>query len=169
MRHMDIRGALRAFFFPRPDRRLLLRMLAVALASLLFFYFVVVPVRLRGRSMEPTLRDGSLHFLFAASYLFSEPRNGDIVGIKLAGRRVVLLKRVVAVEGETVSFENGVLMVGGTRRPEPYVKGECDWNYPGRVISSGNVFVVGDNRSVPMESHDFGEVPKKRIMGKLIW
>lgn len=166
---MDVRKALTAFFFPRPGRRLLLRMLAVTLASFAVFYFVVVPVRLKGGSMEPTLRDGSLHFMFAGSYLFSEPKPGDVVGIKLAGRRVVLLKRVVAVGGERVSFENGTLMVNGKPRREPYIKGECDWNYPARVVARGNVFVVGDNRSVPMESHDFGEVSKKRITGRLIW
>jgi len=166
---MRSRTLLKEFLFPRLTGSLLLRMVLVAAASFLFFYFLLVPVRLRGRSMEPTLMDGSLHFILAASYLFSGPEPGDIVGIKLAGRRVVLLKRVVAEGGETVSFREGVLFVVGKPRPENYLKMECDWNYPDRKIGTGNFFVVGDNRSVPMEYHDFGEVPAKRIMGKLLW
>ena len=166
---MNASAVWKNFLFPRLTPRLLLRMAAVATASSLLFYFVLVPVRLKGRSMEPTLRDGSLHFIFAGSYVFSDPRPGDVVGIRLAGRRVILLKRVVAAGGETVSFRDGVLFVDGKPRAEKYPVTECDWNYPERKIGPGDFFVVGDNRSVPIEHHDFGEVPAKRIMGKLLW
>jgi len=166
---MDGRKAVKEFFFPRLTRSSLLRMAAVAMGAFALFYFVLVPVRLRGKSMEPTLRDGSFHFIFAPAYAFSPPKAGDIVGIKLAGRKVLLLKRVVALEGDRVAFQNGSLIVNGSERPEPYLKGEYDWNYPEREVGQGSIFVVGDNRGAPMERHDFGVVPKKRIMGTLIW
>ncbi len=166
---MNFRKVMKDFLFPRLTRRLFLRMAVVAVASLLLFYFVLVPVRLRGKSMEPTLENGSLHFILTCSYLFSEPEAGDVVGIRLAGRRVLLLKRIVAVGGETVSFRDGSLFVDGSLREEPYLRSECDWNYGERKIGAGNYFVVGDNRAVPMENHDFGEVPGKRIAGRLIW
>ena len=169
MSPMEERSLLKRFLFPKMTGAYMARVLCVALAAFLFFYYLLVPVRLRGKSMEPTLRDGSLHFILAGSYLISGPEPGDIVGIKLAGRRVVLLKRIVAEGGETVSFRDGALFVDGKPRPEDYLKTGCDWNYPDRKIGTGNYFVVGDNRSVPMEHHDFGEVPARRIMGKLLW
>jgi signal peptidase I len=166
---MENNSLLRKFFFPRLTRSYLLRIAVVALLSYIVFSFVLVPVRLRGKSMEPTFRDGSLHFIFAQSYLFSGAGKGDVVGIKLAGRKVVLLKRIVAVEGEKIAFRKGVLMINGEPRNESYVKGDCDWDYSEKEIRKGNVFVVGDNRSVPAERHDFGEVSRKRILGRLIW
>jgi signal peptidase I len=166
---MGTRGALKEFFFPRLTGWLLIRMLAVALAAYLFFSFIVIPIRLRGRSMEPAYSDGSLHFLFAQSYLFGEPEKSDVVGIRLSGRKIVLLKRIVARGPEKVSFRKGVLYVNGNPQDEPYLKTPCDWEYDEKEIRKGDVFVVGDNRSVPIEMHDFGEVSEKRIMGKLIW
>lgn len=166
---MEDESVLKKFFFPKMTKAFLARAVFVALSSCLFFSFVVIPMRLKGASMEPTLRDGSFHFIFAQAYLFSRPQKGDVVGIRLAGRRVLLLKRIVAVEGEKVAFMDGILFVDAVPVSEPYIVGKCDWNYDEKPVEEGKVFVVGDNRLVPMESHDFGEVSKSRIAGRLIW
>jgi len=166
---MVLRENLKKFLFPKFDAHFAMRAIVVAAVSFIIFYFFLTPIRLRGKSMEPTLKDGSIHFLCKICFMFKEPKRGDIVGIKLAGRKVILLKRVVGVEGEKVEFREGKLFIEGKEVYEPYIKGESDWNYEGKVVEKGKLFVVGDNRSVPIESHDFGEVSKKRIVGKMIW
>jgi len=160
---------LRAFLFPRWTPLYLLRVAAVAVFSLLFFTFVLRPFVVRGSSMEPTYPDGSFHFLLRPRYLLSEPRRGEVVAVRLAGERVILLKRVVALEGEEVAFREGVLYVNGRPLTEPYVKGPCDWELPPRRVVPGHLYVVGDNRSMPLEQHDFGQVSRGRILGAPLW
>ena len=82
---------------------------------------------------------------------------------------MLLLKRVVAFEGETVEFRNGDLYINGIRIEEPYVKYACDWNLPPRKVKKDHIYVVGDNRSMPIEQHKFGQVAKDRIYGAPLW
>ena len=119
--------------------------------------------------MEPTYHNGGINFCWRLQYLFSEPQRGDIVLVRLAGSRVMLLKRVVAVEGEEVAFHNGKLVVDGTEINEPYVQYPCDWELSPRQVAQGNVYVVGDNRSEPLERHYFGQVSLERIVGGALW
>jgi signal peptidase I len=102
-------------------------------------------------------------------YLFSEAKRHDVVTVRLAGSRVMLLKRVVAREGERVEFRDGKLFVDGKEIEEPYVRYPCNWNLPPREVEEGCIYVVGDNRSMPIENHHFGQASKKRIMGVPLW
>ena len=119
--------------------------------------------------MEPTYSQGSINFCWRPKYLFSEPGRGDVVAVRLAGQRVVLLKRIVALESEWIEFRNGTLYVDGREMEENYVRYPCDWNLPPRRVDEGHVYVVGDNRDMPLEEHDFGQVSVKRIIGGLLW
>lgn len=166
---MDIKGNLKKFFLPNFNRNFLFRILLVALFSFLFFSYFFTPVVIKGKSMEPTLKDGSVHFLCKICLFFKEPKRGDIVGIRLAGRKVILLKRIIGVEGEKVKFKKGQLIINGAEMKEPYLKGKSDWDYEEKIIKKGKLFVVGDNRIVPIENHDFGEVSKKRLVGIMVW
>jgi signal peptidase I len=89
--------------------------------------------------------------------------------VRLAGEKVVLLKRVVALEGESVSFRNGKLIVDGEELEEPYISYSYDWNLEPRPVEKDTVYVVGDNRRVPMEAHHFGQTSVKRIVGRPLW
>ena len=52
---------------------------------------------------------------------------------------------------------------------EPYVKfNQGEWNLPPRKVSAGYVYVVGDNRGMPIEQHKFGQIRKSRIQGTLL-
>ncbi len=81
----------------------------------------------------------------------------------------MLLKRVVALEGERVEFRDGRLFVNGSEMDEPYVNYPSDWNLPPRVVGRNSVYVVGDNRNVPMEGHLFGQTSIHRIIGGPLW
>jgi len=76
---------------------------------------------------------------------------------------------VVALEGESVEFREGKLWIDGKELEEPYVQYPCDWNLPPRQVERECVYVVGDNRSMPIENHYFGQTPVRRIMGAPLW
>jgi len=150
-------------------KRRIIRIFAVALSSWLFFSYVLLPLRIQGKSMEPTFHDGGFRFCLRQRFLFSPPGHGDVVAIRFAGRRVILLKRVVALSGETVEFRHGRLFVNGLQVNEPYVHFvNRDWNLPPRMVSPGRVYVIGDNRGVPMLQHHFGQVDITRIVGGVL-
>jgi len=92
-----------------------------------------------------------------------------VVVVRFAGSKVMLLKRVVALEGEQVEFRDGKLFVNGRPLEEPYVRRPSNWNLSPRTVDKKCVYVVGDNRSTPMEHHYFGQASMERIMGGPIW
>jgi len=81
----------------------------------------------------------------------------------------MLLKRVVALEGEELEFRDGKLLVNGKELDEPYIKYPCNWNLPPRQVQKGNVYIIGDNRSMPLNQHTFGQTSIKRIIGAPVW
>ena len=119
--------------------------------------------------MVPAYNNGDVNFCFTLRYQFSPPMLYDIVAVRYAGTHVMLLKRVIATEGETVEFTNGQLYINGKEINEPYINGQYDWDLPLRTVKPHHVYVVGDNRSVPMETHDFGQTDLNRIVGAPLW
>ena len=81
----------------------------------------------------------------------------------------MLLKRIVALEGERIAFRDGKLFVNEQIKEEPYIEYPYNWNLPPREVEKGNVYLVGDNRNVPMERHDFGQTSIRRIIGAPLW
>ncbi|MBD3307243.1 signal peptidase I [candidate division KSB3 bacterium] len=166
---MNLRDRLHHFLFPSLTPKFLIRVALVALAAYIFFGHICIPLRLQGASMEPTYQDGSVNFCWRLAYLVSDPQRGDVVLVRFAGNRVMLLKRIVALAGQQVEFREGTLIVDGEPVAEPYVKYPCTWNLPPRQVQPGHVYVVGDNRSMPIEQHHFGQTPTTRIRGKILW
>jgi len=119
--------------------------------------------------MEPTYHDGDINFCWRVPYLFSEPERYDVVAVQFAGSKVMLLKRVVAQEGEQVEFRDGKLFIDGKEIKELYVRYPCNWNLPPRRVEKDCVYVIGDNRNMSMENHHFGQTSKSRIIGVLLW
>jgi signal peptidase I len=81
----------------------------------------------------------------------------------------MLLKRIIALEGERIEFRDGKLLVDGNKIDEPYVRYPCDWNLPPRQVEQGSVYVVGDNRNMPIEDHLFGQTSIMRSVGVPLW
>lgn len=166
---MSIRQKLRRFFLPSLTPAFVIRLLLVAAAAYLFFGYVCVPFRIQGRSMEPTYQNGGFNCCWTPAYWFSTPQRQDVVLIRFAGQRVMLLKRIVALEGEVVEFRNGKLLVNGREIDEPYIKYPCDWDLEARTVEQGKVYVVGDNRNQPIDAHQFGQTSIMRIQGTPLW
>jgi len=166
---MAIHHRARQFFFPSLTPLFLVRVLLVSLSAYLFFGYLCIPFIIQGISMEPTYSNGGVNFCWRLKYLFSEPKRPDVVAVRFSGNQVMLLKRVVAQEGEQVEFRDGKLLVNGKEIEEPYVRFPCTWNLPSRRVEKDCVYVVGDNRSMPLEGHYFGQTSKIRIMGGPLW
>ena len=166
---MAAKEIFRRFFFPTLTPAYLLRVSILAISAYIFFGFICIPLAIRGKSMEPTYHDGSLNFCWSLKYSFHGLERHDVVFIRLAGRRVMLLKRVVALEGEEVEFRKGRLMVDEREISEPYIRDREDWDLPPRRVEKGHVYVVGDNRRVPIREHYFGQTPVWRIAGGPLW
>ncbi len=149
----------------RSPKRTLIRTVIVAVIAFIVFRFFLLPVRLRGISMEPTYRNKSFNFVNAMAYRFRNPERGDVVAIRMAGRHVLLFKRIIGLPGEQIGFRNGVLLVNGNEVPEPYVKFQGAWNMEPVTVKAHEYFVAGDNRNMPIQTHAMGRVKKHKILG----
>ncbi len=166
---MNILKTVKGFFLPALNRRYVIRILAVALTAFLFFRFVAAPFYIRGASMAPTYPSRGFTFGCRNPWIFSQPERGDVVIIRLAGPEVTFLKRIVALPGEEVRFRDGKLYIDGSPLDEPYVVKTGHWDLEPRVVEEDHFYVVGDNRSGPIDGHEFGQVHRDRIIGKPIW
>ncbi len=166
---LRISPGVKQFFLPAFNKRYLFRILLLALNCYLIFTYLLIPLRIQGQSMEPTYTDNSFAFCWSLQYLLSPPERLDVVTIRYSGRKVMLLKRIIALPGETVAFKNGLLFVNGKLQAEPYVHYHSNWDLPTRTVKPGHVYVVGDNRGTEMSLHHFGQVKIERIVGGVLF
>ena len=141
----------------------------IAGATILICLFVLRPMVINGESMMPTYSSRGFTFAFLPYFKIYQPERKQIVILKHAGFNTFLLKRVLAFPGETVEIRNGVLYVNGSALDEPYVKLGCDWNFSRREVPAGKIFVLGDNRSMPLQNHMGGMIDKSRLAGVPLW
>jgi len=145
----------------------LLRLILIAAAAWLFFSRVCRPMILSGRSMMPSFPERGFVFCWYPAYWFSSPKRGDAAVFFVGGDRVAVLKRILAFEGETVECRGGEFYVDGVKLSEPYVKYRSpDWTIRPFRVAEGCVYIMGDNRSMPLEEHMAGETAIRRLAGK---
>ena len=119
-------------------------------------------------SMEPTLHSGDHVLVDKLAYRSGRPARGDLIVFHRPRTGEIMLKRVVAVAGDEVGIEDGVLHVNNRARAEPFVdQRRIDSVYFGPVsVPRGDVFVMGDQRGNSVDSREFGPVPVTRIVGR---
>jgi signal peptidase I len=154
----------------KSPRYTLIRAVIIAVFCIILFKFFLIPIRIHGKSMEPTYHDGSINFVNTLYYKYHSLKRGDVVAIAIgSGHRYMYLKRIVGLPGEKVSFKDGKLLIEGKIIYEPYIKYECDWDMSEILIGENEYFVVGDNRGIPIDTHKMGRVDKDKIVGKPLW
>jgi signal peptidase I len=149
----------------RNPRRTLTRVAILVGTAYIVFGYILLPVRGAGLSMTPTITSGDLIFINRLSYRFREPRRGDIVAVRMAGQSVVYVKRLLALPGERIKIDAGVVSINDEWLNEPYARKRDDWWLPEATLGDDAYFVVGDNRTMPMHLHDMGTVPRSRLIG----
>ena len=175
----------------------------IVLTLLIFFVVraVVQNFKVEGDSMLPTLHseqyllvNKGLYFRYDANfmsrlfdpnaptdmrYLFHGPQRGDIVVFEAPNEPRDFIKRVVAVEGETIEVRsdpdpvgspdgqcNGCgVYINGVKLDEPYIKQTPDYNVASTVVPPGHIYVFGDNRRNSSDSHIWGALDVERIIG----
>lgn len=138
--------------------------------------FLVQPFVIPSGSMEPTIAVGNRVLAEKIAYRFVRgPRQGDIVVFDDPEAQLPeLIKRVIAVGGQTVDLKNGSVYVDGVKQNEPYTYGkpsvplDPEIKFP-VTIPAGYVWVMGDNRTNSGDSRVFGPVPVSSIRGHAVW
>jgi signal peptidase I len=169
---------------------------AVVLA-LLVKSFLLQAFYIPSESMLPTLENGDRVLVEKVGRHFGNPARGDVVvferetvaaspadtgspmselgdafrgllGLPANGTED-LIKRVIAVSGDTVEGRGHAVWVNGEALEEDYLLDEgSTYNFPPTTVEPGMVFVMGDNRDGSQDSRSFGAVPVDRIVGKAI-
>ncbi len=147
---------------------------------ILFVLFIILPLRLfviepfvvSGESMYPTFKDKDYLLVDAITYRLEEPTRGDVVVFKypLDPKRY-FIKRIIALPGETISISGKVITIRNISNPngfvldESYLKYETDAELSIK-LSADEYFVLGDNRPVSSDSHVWGPLNKKYLVGR---
>lgn len=145
---------------------------ALLICVLVFAFFIRV-IGIVGSSMVPTFHDGDSVII---SDMFYEPKQGDVVVLrKLAFQEEPIIKRVIAVAGQTVNidFQKGIVYVDGKALNEPYIAEPtyAALDFSGEITVPENcVFVMGDNRNNSTDSRRsvIGCVDRRYILGKVL-
>ena len=149
--------------------RTIARACALVLVAAIVFGYVLLPVRTQGVSMLPTYRSGALILVNTLAYRWRLPERGDVVAIRMAGWRVMYIKRIIGLPGERIEVVGGRVLVDGRPLEERYVRHRAAWMVPEALLGPDDYFVVGDNRGMAQEQHEFGTVPRERIVGRLLF
>ena len=138
------------------------------------FTFVIRMMGVDGHSMLNTLRHGD-RLLVVNSMLYHDYKYGDIVILRKDGvfDDDPIVKRVIAVEGQTVDidFAEGIVYVDGEALEEDYIR-EPTYTAEGTefplTVPEGSIFVMGDNRNGSSDSRDYrlGTVDTRYVIGK---
>ncbi len=160
---------VRRLIFGENPRRTTVRILALTAVSVVVFGWVLIPVRAEGVSMMPTYRSGSLNLVNRLAFLMHPPQRGDVVAIGLAGPHVVYIKRVIGLPGERIAIAEGTVRINGKPLDEPYVRNKSAWTMREVQLGADEYFLIGDNRGMSADDHDFGRAPRSRILGKVVF
>lgn len=172
--------------------------LAAAVVAVLINTFVAQAFYIPSASMVPQLRVNDRVVVSKLAYHLHSPRRGDVVVfsappseqqatvgatnlvtrlLRRLGRdlgvsesKTELIKRVVALPGETVAGRDGRVYVNGQRLVEPYLPpGTVTSDFGPVDIPPGRVWVMGDNRTNSSDSRVFGPIPVSSIVGRAVW
>ncbi len=150
--------------------RVILLITAIALAAWIVSKNFLQLILIRGNSMFPTYRNGEIRCIWKCS---TEFQRGDVIVFLSASLDELLVKRIVALPGETVQIKNGSIYVNGevtdVLPDTPYIE------YAGNAaalykLGVGEYFVLGDNVQESRDSRydEIGIVFIDDVVGKVI-
>lgn len=152
--------------------RLYFEILITAAVVFLLFGVIAGIAIVKGDSMMPSLTDGSLALFYRLDHTYERK---DIVIFKPYNGDEYLIKRIVAVEGDTVDIENatGRLLINGIVQSEDTTIGDTYKREDGVTfplnVPKGFVFVMGDNREVALDSRYLGTINTQSLIGKVVF
>lgn len=141
--------------------------------------YVVTPYVVPTGSMLETIQEGDMLLGECVTLHFQDPEQDDIVTFRSPLDGETLIKRVVAVGGQTIDLVDGEVYVDGERLDEPYTGGKPTYSlseyvgsagieYP-YVVPEGAVWVMGDNRTDSRDSRYFGPVDVDDVTSRALF
>jgi len=160
---------------------------AIGFALVIFFIIniFISTTTVYNTSMFPTLIEGDRLVLLRSQ----DVEKGDIVSfesdmtlskkdietLNVIQRMMVnedtkknLIKRVIAVPGDTIKIESGVVWVNDEIVDEPYINTVTNHEVELTTIPEGTYFMMGDNRYVSLDSRQLGPIEGDRMIGKVL-
>jgi len=135
-----------------------------------------------GQSMQPTLENGEVLLVNSFTYKFWEPKRGDVIVFEaeeITGTRQgnwlvgsnALVKRVIALPGDTVRIGDGQVFVNDQPLDEDYVDFPIQGELSTITVEVDQLFVLGDNRHprASLDSRDFGPIPLSSVIGRAVF
>jgi signal peptidase I len=161
----------------RRRRALLDWVIVIGVALLVAFLvrtFVLAHFVVDGTSMATTLHDGDRVFVNKLSYRLHDPHRGDVVVLHEINGTTNrdLIKRVIALPGETIEMRNCDVTINGRHLEEPYLDpqvvtpGNCGGDLQPTTVPKDHVFVMGDNRAGSLDSRNLGPIAESDLVGR---
>ncbi|MDD8048950.1 MAG: signal peptidase I [Thomasclavelia sp.] len=158
--------------------KFIIELLCIALFSFIVFNTVIMPIKVDGNSMYPTLHDDDIGIMSSTGLNEKNIKRFDIVVLDCDAIDKKIIKRVIGLPGEHIIYKDDKLYVNGVRYKEDfldkqYIK-EAKEKYSSTkftndfsvTVSKGKIFVLGDNRLGSADSRVFGEFSYSKIEGK---
>jgi signal peptidase I len=151
------------------------QVLAIALVlALLVRTYVAEPRFIPSDSMVPTLQVRDRLVVEKVSYHLNAPKAGDIIvfdpppQLQSQGyaKDQAFIKRIIGLPGDVVEVKLGQVYINGLARPEPYIAEDPKYTLPAVQVPDNQFFVMGDNRNNSNDSHVWGFLPRKYIIGR---
>lgn len=134
----------------------------------LLLSFVGHPCIIPTGSMAPTVNAGDVTLISSWPYIIDEPQRGDVIVFK--GEDKQLLKRIIGLPNDTISFADGKVVINGKVLEEDYIPKDVFTFSPKTfVVPEGHYFVLGDSRYNSVDSRYFEQpyIESSRIIAKV--
>lgn len=145
----------------------LLEIILIFLIIYIVFQFILMSVQVNGPSMENTYSDGQ-RGIMVRSLPFNKANTGDVVVIdgkdNYGEDEGFVVKRIFAKGGDTFEIKNNEIYVNGKLVADPHrIEGTFMDDYPLIKLADDEIFVLGDNRNVSMDSRSVGPIKQEDI------
>lgn len=130
----------------------------ILVVVLLVRTYLFTPIMVSGPSMQPTLDGGEMMILNKRGTF----DRFDVVVVDVGSEDII--KRIIAMPGESISCENGIVYVNGRRQDEDYSQG-VTFDFEKIQLADDEYFVMGDNRENSKDSRHLGPIKYMNMKG----